>query len=232
MPEPTMVATADDLHVGRIAMPAWQAAVERLATGSADGAGEEQLLQWRAAGILDEQSALAPDWERAIDAQARAKVALTLVARQYDVAFLTNLYACPEQECAVAVTVRATVGEGRRIDVVNPQAEVAWAPLPSIWPLLRRVLPPVDAMRADVAAVGESYPVEPTEAALAAADAAPTSVFVFAVDAASGASEEVAWYVADGVLHRLHARSRDLQQVAPGDVAAGLTAAVERLLGR
>src|SRR5699024_3773066 len=151
-----------------------------------------------------------------------------LVARQYDVAFLTNLYACPEQECAVAVTVRATVGEGRRVDVVNPQAEVAWAPLPSVWPQLRRVLPPVAAKRADAAAGGESDPVEPTEEALAAADAAPTSVFVFAVDAASGASEEVVWYVADGVLHRLHARSRDLQRVAPGDVAAGLTAAVER----
>lgn len=231
MPEPTMVATADHLHVGRIAMPAWQAAVEHLAAGDAAGAGDELLLQWRAAGVVDEDSALAPDWERAIDAQARAKVALTLVARHGDVAFLTNLYACPEQECAVAVTVRATVGQGRSIDVVNPQAEVAWAPLASVWPLLRRVLPPEEAMRADAGtSESEPEPVEPAPEALAEADAAASSMFVFAVDAASGASEDVAWYVADGALHRLRARSHELHRVAPGDVAAGLADTVARLL--
>lgn len=231
MPEPTMVATADDLHVGRTTMPAWQAAVEQLASGTADGASEEQLLQWQAAGIVDEESALAPDWERAIDAQARAKVALTLVARHGDVAFLTNTYACPEQECVVAVTLRATVGEDGTLDVVNPQAEVAWAPLASVWPLLRRVLPPEDLVRAD--AGEEPLEVERLEAtpeALAAGDSAPTSVVVFGVDATSGATEDVAWYVSDGALHRLTPRGGDLFLVAPGDVAAGLSDMVSKLL--
>lgn len=231
MSEPTMVVTRDELRVGRIAMSSWQAAVERLATGSAHGASEEQLLQWRAAGVVDEALALAPDWEQAIEAQARAKVALTLVARQDDVVFLTNLYACPELECAVAVTVRGTVGEDRKLDVVNPQAEVATVPLPSLRNLLRRVLPPVDAMRADVTEhqVAEEL-VEPTPEALAEADAAAASVFAYAVDAASGTSEEVVWYVQGSDLHRLRTRSREIHKVAPGDVVAGLTAITARLL--
>lgn len=226
-----MVTTHAELAVGRIAIPAWQAAVERLAVGSAVGAEEEQLLQWRAAGIVDDSFAVAPDWARAIDAQARAKVALTVVARQDDVAFLTNVFVCPAQDAAVAVTVRATVGSGRRVELVHPQAEVAASQARRLWPLLRRVLPPVAEFRADAPqAPVPAETLEATPAALAAGDAAAASVFVFGADSASGASEEVGWYVSEGGLHRLGPTAGELLRVVPGDLARETADLIRRLL--
>ncbi|RMB61242.1 hypothetical protein EAX62_00785 [Tessaracoccus antarcticus] len=227
-----MTGTGSGLQVGRLATPAWQAAVEQLAHRCPEGAPEELLAEWRAAGIIDADLTVVPDWQRALDAQDRAEAAMTLVARMGEVAFLTNLYLCPDLGLDVAVTLRATVAEGgpvSRIDLVHPQAEVATAPHVHLWTLLRRVLPPLEVFRAD--APGTSVvPVFITDA-LATAESAGASVFAYGVHATTGRSEEAVWYLSDDTLHRLSPASQEVLRVDSGDVASGLMALVGRLLG-
>ncbi|MEO7587766.1 MAG: hypothetical protein ABIS84_07020 [Arachnia sp.] len=236
MSESTMTSTDQGLHVGRLATPAWQAAVEHLARHAPADAPEELLAQWRAAGIVDADLAVAPDWQRAIDAQTNAAAAITLVARMSDVAFLTNLYLCPDLALDVAVTLRATVAEGSavsRIDFVHPQAEVATAPHDRLWSLLRRVLPPLDAFRADAPGTPAAAPVPVSSSgdAQTTAEKAEASLFAFGAHAASGRSEEAIWYLSGDTLHRLSPATKEVLRVGHGDVASGLSALAARLLG-
>lgn len=226
------MATSDgQLHVGRLSAPAWQSAVDQLADDVPDVAQEQVVLEWRAAGIVDAALRVAPDWQRAIDAQARSTVSVTLVARMEDVAFLTALYICPGLETAVTVTLRATTdASDGRIDMVHPQAEVAMAPSDRPWVLLRRVVPPLDAFRAERGAPNESpVPLHITQESLATAEAARASVFAFGVHADTGRSDEAVWYLGDNQLHRLSPDTLEVLRVTDGDVASGLLSLITRL---
>lgn len=225
MPQPTMVSTADELSVGRVPTPAWQAAVDHLSAGDASQVGEELQLEWRAAGIIDADLRVAPDWAEAIDVTARSSLTMALVARQDDVAFLTQVHADATLQRVVTVTIRSLLEqvEGKdSIEFVHPQSEVATAPLSRLWPVLRRVMPPLDEFRADSTDAAPD-PVVVDAAAMAAADEATTTLLVHAVDT-EGASTEVLWYLLPSGLFRLEPRGNKLTRVQSGDVAALLPA--------
>ena len=229
MNAPTMTTTGE-LHVGRLTAPAWQAAVEHLSKRSPGTPSEELLLEWRAAGIVDAEQRVASDWQRALDAQASAEVAVTLVARMADVAFMTNMFLYPAEDTAVTLTLRASIDTDNQIDVVHPQAEVAMTGTQDLWPLLLRVLPPLDAFRAPAEQLTTTeLTLDVTPDLLAASEVAETSVFTFGVNASSGDSEELVWFLADGALHRLSPASREVFRVADGDVATGLVSMIRRL---
>lgn len=231
MTQPTMVTSDGHLHVGRLSTTTWQAAVDHLGHQPPEGTDEDALVEWRAAGIIDEDLAVAPDWRRAIDAQHGAPAALTIVGRMGEVAFLTNLYLCPELGDAVAVTLRATADHTGKIDFIHPMAEVALAPSGRLWTLLRRVVPPLDAFRADPEADrGEPVPVAGDAAKLGTAETAEASVFAFGANAESGRSEEAIWYLSEDHLHRLSPATGDVLRVFDGDVAEGLVSLAERVL--
>lgn len=224
MAQPTMVTTDEQLAVGRISTVAWQAAVEHLSMGQASSAGEELLLDWRAAGVIDADFELAPDWAAAIDVAARGPLAFTMVARQDDVAFLSQVHADPTRDLAVTITLRSlleSVDGKDRIELVHPQSEVATSPMARLWPLLRRVIPPVEHFRAEPSGTQQEEQLHLDSQSLASADDSTTTILVHAVDA-TGSSHEVLWYVLSDKLHRLEPRTGKCFRVAPGDVALRL----------
>lgn len=147
----TMIQAEDPtVHVGLIGNDVWAAALQQIHPGmTVEDLDEDLRVHWQAAGIVTE-SGLDELWVRAIglarDANRATKILSKYRAMVFDATVLVD------DDWAVVTTQRATVehAEGvERIDKVHPMTEVAIGPRGRLWPLIRRVLPPLEPLRAE-----------------------------------------------------------------------------------
>lgn len=134
------------VKVGLIGAAAWSSAVQHLRADAPPVDDEMTTLQWEAAGLVDADGAVDPEWARAIRVTQDAIVGAEVVSVYQEMAFAATLLR--HEQTLVCVTARGAI-EGRKITAVHPMLEVAMAPSELGWELLRRVLPPLKELRAD-----------------------------------------------------------------------------------
>lgn len=247
------------VKVGMIRATAWSEAVQQL-RGSVPTGDEMLGLEWEAAGIVGPDGALDPDWARALRVTQDAQVGAEVVSVYRGIVFSATLFSLGAD--LVCVTARATFREddldgatATVIDTVHPMLEVALAPSADPWLLLRRVLPPLDALRADPRApeASEVTPLEldgveiperlradvetfashmallPTlPQAVADAVDPQASVFAFSLRADRGALETSsrAWSLGKRGLYRVEPETARAFQVPRGDLGHHLVEAL------
>lgn len=146
--------TPDGLQVrgALIGIPVWNDAVERIVGGTVPTDDPDQLLAWRAAGIINEAGALDPQWSAAITIANTATTAIQLMSSYQGMVFDATVIVSWARRTAVSLTKRSTYvtnEEGKSvIDESDPMMEVALAPSDDAWALIQRVLPPLDLARA------------------------------------------------------------------------------------
>ena len=236
------------VRVGMIGAKAWSAAVQQI-RGEVPATDEMLALEWEAAGIVSPAGVLDPDWSRAIAVTQSATRGAEVVSTFQKMAFTATLLV--DQGVVVCITARgATEGEGpeEKITAVHPMLEVAVAPAADAWLLLRRVLPPLDALRAD------PRPTEPGDIELlslegveipesmrasqeafsrhfanlptlpeAVADAVEPKASVFAYTLAAEGTEvrqsSQAWSLGERGLYRIDSDTAAIARVPAGDLA-------------
>lgn len=243
------------VRVGLIRATAWGDAVEKI-RGTVPVDDELVRLEWEAAGIVDDSGALDRNWATALRVTQEAVAGAEVVSMHDGVAFSATLFV--RDVDLVCVTARATYVEdddGVHIDAVHPMLEVALAPAVDPWLLLRRVLPPVEALRAaprepgvsevarlslDGVVIPPHLRADPTAFAQhlvllpglpgAVADAvdAVASVFAFVLRADRGEviSTSVAWAAGRQGLYRVEPATASVFSVPAGDVGHQLAAAL------
>lgn len=144
----TMIQSEDPtLHVGLIEASVWADAVEDIRGGVIPRDDEDKLAFWEAAGIIADGH-LDELWGRAIAVTQQSTRACELLSRKDDVVFSATVLV--DAGWVVSCTNRATVAnvDGvESVDKLHPMTEVAIAPVERAWQVLRRVLPPEDALR-------------------------------------------------------------------------------------
>ena len=144
----TMIQSEDPtLHVGLIEATVWADAVEEITDGVFPRDDADKLAFWEAAGIIadDQVDEL---WGRAISVAQKATRASELLSRKDDVVFSATVLV--DGGWVVTCTSRATVANvdgAESLDKIHPMLEVAIAPADRIWQVIRRVLPPEEALR-------------------------------------------------------------------------------------
>lgn len=144
----TMIQSEDPtLHVGLIEATVWADAVEEITDGNFPRDDEDKLAFWEAAGIVVNNQ-LDELWGRAIGVAQEAVRACELLSRKDDVVFSATVLV--DAGWVVSCTSRGTVANvdgAEALDKIHPMLEVAIAPADRIWQVIRRVLPPEDALR-------------------------------------------------------------------------------------
>ncbi|SDL20489.1 hypothetical protein SAMN04488242_0740 [Tessaracoccus oleiagri] len=160
-PQMTTMIQADDptLHVGMIGGTVWADAVDRIHAGVVPDDDADLRALWEAAGILTREG-IDPLWARAIEIAQTSTRGCEIVSRYGDVVFAATVLLANERDQATCVTSRATVAtdaDGREVvGAVHPMVELAIAPADRLWRLIRRVLPPLDALRHEPRVTPES----------------------------------------------------------------------------
>lgn len=144
----TMIQSEDPtLHVGLIEATVWADAVEEITDGVFPRDDDDKLAFWEAAGIIadDQVDEL---WGRAITVAQQSTRACELLSRKDEVVFSATVLV--HDGWVVSCTSRGTVAnvDGEEsVDKLHPMMEVAIAPVHRAWQVIRRVLPPEDALR-------------------------------------------------------------------------------------
>lgn len=144
----TMVVE-DDLHVGMVHYDVWADAMEQIRGGEIQHSDEDTMAGWEAAGIIT-RDGLAPDWALALRVAQEATAGMEIVSVYREVAFDAMIYLLDEH--IVTVTSRAAVEAGEdgwEMVGVHAMLEVVLASRIDPWRLVRRVLPPLDVVRAE-----------------------------------------------------------------------------------
>lgn len=228
---------------------AWSEAVQQL-RGEVPAGDDMLRLEWEAAGIISPDGALEPDWARALRVTQDAMIGTEVISVYAGIVFSATLFLMGED--LVCVTARATYrddepGGELTIDAVHPLLEVALGPSADPWLLLRRVLPPLEELRADprepdaastreLALAGVEIPermradVETFASHMAQLPSLPTaladavdpraSVFAFSLRADRGALETTsrAWSLGRRGLYRVDSETARTFEVAEGDI--------------
>lgn len=144
----TTMLVEDGLQVGMVDHNAWADAMEQIRDGQLPHADEDTLASWEAAGIITPRG-LAADWGLALRVAQEATSGMEIVATYSGVTFDAMIFVLTEH--MVTVTSRAAVeetDEGLRATGVHSMLEVVLASRVDPWRMLRRILPPLDAVRA------------------------------------------------------------------------------------
>lgn len=147
MAEGTMLVE-DGLQVGMVGHTTWADAMEQIRDGQLPQTDEDTLASWEAAGIITPRG-LSTDWGLALRVAQEATSGMEIVATYRDVTFDAMIFVLEPH--MVTVTSRAAVeetDEGLQTTGVHSMLEVALASHIDPWLLLRRILPPLDAVRA------------------------------------------------------------------------------------
>ena len=143
----TMV-TEDGLHVGMVEYNTWADAVQQIRGGEVPHADEDTMAAWEAAGIIT-RDGLASDWALALKVAQEATAAMEIVSVYREVAFDAMVFALDEH--LVTLTSRAAVEaaeDGWQMVGMHIMLEVVLASRVDPWRLIRRVVPPLDLVRA------------------------------------------------------------------------------------
>ena len=138
----------DGLQVGMVGYTIWADAMEQIRDGQLPHADEDTLASWEAAGIITSRG-LSQDWGLALRVAQEATSGMEIVSTYRDVTFDAMVFVLDAH--IVTVTSRAAVeetDEGLQATGVHSMLEVVLASHVDPWRLLRRVLPPLDAVRA------------------------------------------------------------------------------------
>lgn len=137
------------VKVGLIGAAAWSSAVQSI-RGTIPTGDEMMRLQWEAAGIVTPDGELDPEWARTISVtQGSLRGAEVVSVYEHMVFAATVLVGDGTVVCVTARGATEEVDGAEKITAVHPMLEVAMAPSAQAWLLLRRVLPPLDALRAE-----------------------------------------------------------------------------------
>lgn len=141
------------INVRRLSLPAYNTAVGSARaepsglTGTSSATGEVDAWAELEESGLARDGHLTPEWTRALAGADRAPVTITLAARHDRMVFDTDVALLPG--LGLTVTQRSVVGDEPSETLHEPVVElVAFSP-DLVWPVVRRVLPPQEAVRAD-----------------------------------------------------------------------------------
>lgn len=238
------------VRVGLIRAVAWSGAVEKL-RGTVP-AEDDLRLEWEGAGLLTPEGELVADWARALRVTQDSLAGSQVVSVFDGVVFSATLFRLDDD--LVCVTARATHDESGQIDAVHPLLEVALGPAADPWLLLRRVLPPLDELRADPRETrpGEAAPLslngveipeqlraDPSRGAevaqlptlpAAVADAVDprATVFTYTLRGDGGRAQQSnrAWALGKKDLYRVEPDTAQVLQVPTGDIGHLLSTAL------
>lgn len=243
------------VKVGLLGAKAWSDAVT-LIRDDVPRDDEMRLLEWQAAGLVDDEGHLDGDWATALKVTQDALKGAEVVSVYDGVVFSATLFVDGSQGTVVCVTARgAYAGEGATqvIDAVHPMLEISSAPASEAWLLVRRVLPPLDQLRAHPR---EARPEEVTPVSLAGVElpdsmkASPeafanhllnlptlpsavvdaldptASVFLFSLDGSGGSvsTSSQAWALGNRGLYRVDSRHATVAEVPVGDLGHQIVA--------
>lgn len=256
----TMIQSEDPtLHIGIVGADVWGSAVEEIVDGEVPTDDPDKLAFWEAPGILADGK-LDEMWGRAIRIAQTSVRGTEIISRYGDVVFAATVLVDRAGEWATCATTRAAVGVNEEgvevVEAVHPMLEIAIAPADRLWALIRRVLPPLDALRHEPRVTLESEAkritldgVEIPEEMKASPEtfaqhlmqlpflppqfydiADPeASVFTYTLDADSGKVRTSSRTWALGrKLYLIDADTASIWEVPPGDVGSSLLQALGR----
>lgn len=241
------------VRVGLIGAKAWSEAVAKVHGSLPSDAEEMMALEWEAAGIVDPDRQPDTDWMRALEVTRKAAIGAEVVSVYEAMVFSGTLLV--DGDDVVCVTARAAFEEEgeRQVTAVHPMLEVAIAPRKLVWLLLRRVLPPLDELRAepretqpgdiepltlDGVEIPESIQADPEKfsahlvhlpglpAALYDALEPTAEVYAYVLASKDGDVRHTsqAWALGDRGLYRIDSDTAQVAKVPAGDLAHRLVA--------
>lgn len=213
------------LNVRRMTLRAYTCAIHAAREEHTDEPQDREAWAELEASGIAEHGRLRPQWAQALSAATTAPVQVHVTAHQGAVAFTTGIVLLPG--VGLACTQRSIATPDSPDDEGHePAVElVAFAP-ELIWPVVRRVLPPHDALRADPAPTPSSQRHTTTighnswQTLLTQADAR-VELLVTAMSAGGqllpiGAHQ---WLVTDGLLRAAGPGTTSVTTLDPGSVA-------------
>lgn len=247
----TTMLLEDGLKVGMVNLTTWADALDKIRDGQLPDTDRHTLTDWQSAGIATPDG-LAPDWALAIHVAQEATSGMEIVATYRNVAFNTTILVLEPH--VVTITSRTAIentNAGPQATSTDPILEVALASDLDPWRLLQRVLPPLDAVRAqprlpraeelepltlDVSdipdqALADQTPIAPQlqqlpnlPASIRDALDPVASVFAYGIGQVAGQlhTSNDAWSIGEQDLYHLVPGQPGLTKVPPGQLGAQL----------
>lgn len=142
------------MKIKRMTSDAWAVAQDLVSGAERQGfrpVRKRTHAELRSHGIIGDGEVLDPEWQRLLAALVRAPVALRVVASKGSATFHTEVAVLPD--VALAVTRRGTSSRGtqgeRAITGAEMAVEVVLFTHEEVWPVIRRVIPELPALRAE-----------------------------------------------------------------------------------